>query len=309
VVLIAVWLVLALLASWAPTARADETSPPSGGQLAVDTTSDPPPIPPGPADGTGSTGSGSSDPGTPPNAGDPNSGSPPTQPADPPPQETSPPVDGTTTPADTTSGTPGGTPVDTTTGGGSTTDTSGDAISSDPKKGSSSKASTDSPAASSGDQTGTSVPTSSQPTAFALSDNPGDEVWVDQWSAFTRADPVALLRESLRPGIRFTRGGSFVLFRTSKAKQLEAKARKQGETAKASPLGPSGVLHGVPGPGSGLFDLFAGNTGGGAVLTLFGVLGILAVTLMPLPGRTTAFRLPVVTWRPSEYVPPIEQPG
>src|SRR4029079_11627771 len=98
---------------------------------------------------------------------------------------------------------------------------------------------------------------STTPSALELSGAPGDEMWVDQWSAFTRADPVAMLRQSFKPGIRFARGGSFVLFRSSKAKQLEARARQQGKTAKASPLGGSGVLHGVPGSGAGLFDLLS----------------------------------------------------
>jgi hypothetical protein len=133
-------------------------------------------------------------------------------------------------------------------------------------------------------------------------------MWVDEWGAFTRTDPIAMLRQTSRPGIRFARAGSFVLFRSSKAKRLEARARQQGETAKASPLG-GGVLHGLPGSVAGLFDLLAGSGGGGGVLMIFGFLGILAITLLPIPSRTRALRLPAVTWRPSAYVPPIEQPG
>jgi hypothetical protein len=312
VTLTAVWLVLVLLASWASTARADDVTPVGG--TALDTPSDPPPAPPGPADGTGPTGGGTPDPGTSPSAGDTSTTPPPSPPTDPPPaQDTGQPVDssGTTPPPDTSAGGTPGSPADTTAGTDSTPGST-DTGSSDPKKTSPSKSGTDSTAAApsgSSDQFSGPPPVSTTPSALELSGAPGDEMWVDQWSAFTRADPVVMLRQSFKPGIRFARGGSFVLFGTSKAKQLEARARQEGDTAKASPLGGSGVLHSVPGSGAGLFDLLSGNGSGGGVLMIFGFLGILAITLLPMPSRTRALRLPTVTWRPSAYVPPIEQPG
>jgi hypothetical protein len=109
-------------------------------------------------------------------------------------------------------------------------------------------------------------------------------------------------------GIHLATTGGFVFLRTGKTMR-EARARQKGETAKASSLRPGLVLPGGPAPGSGFFDLLTGSGGGGATLMVFGLLGILAVKLLPVPRSTQALRLPAVTWRPSEYVPPIEQPG
>ena len=272
-----VWLVLALLASWASTARADDVSP-SGGQP-VDTTSSGPSTPPGPADGTGPPGGGSSDPGTPPtSAGDPNPGSPPTQPADPPPaQETSPPVTSPPTPPDNTAGgVPQGSPGDSTAGGGTTVDTSSDPGASDPtKKASPSKSGTDSQTAGapSSDQGPVAPAGTSQPSDLGLSGAPGDEMWVDQWSAFTHSDPAGLQRQNITPGIRLARGSGFVLFRTSKAKQFEdvlaGRARRQRHPRWGAPWLCTGYRY----PAAGLFNLLAKHGGGGAVLIVFGVLG------------------------------------
>jgi hypothetical protein len=109
-------------------------------------------------------------------------------------------------------------------------------------------------------------------------------------------------------GVRLAGAGGFVILRAAKVTR-EARARQAGQTAKASALGPGLVLPGGPAPGSGFFDLLTGSGGGGATLMVFGLLGILAVKLLPIPRGTQALRLPGVTWRPSEYVPPIEQPG
>ena len=241
-----------------------------------------------------------------------------TPPADPPPpaQDTGPPVDSTppATSTDTPSSTSGqGSPTDTTTGATSASDPSNDVSSSDPKKASPSKAGSD-PTPS-----GTSDAIPAAPVApTALSQGPplpgatpADQVWVEQWSAFTREDVTGTLRAGLKPAIRLAlgRAGGFVFFPTSKAKRIEARERQRGETAKASALRPGLTASGATGPGAGLFDLFTGGGGGGATVTIYIFLGILAVTLLPIPSRTTAFRLPAVSWRPSEYVPPIEQPG
>ena len=255
--------------------------------------------------------------GTPPGAGDPSQGPPPgTQPSDPPPaQDPGPAVENPNpvTPPDNAGGNPQGSPADSATGGGTASDPSGGG--GDLKKESPSRVGGEAAArpTSAGPPAPSGPVALTQGTTTPLSGAPGDEVWVDQWSAFARDPAAAMPQGSAKPALRLARGGSFgggfVLFRSSKAKQLEARARQEGQTAKASPLGARGVLPGTPGPGSGLFDLFAGSSGGGAMLTIFGLLGILAVTLIRIPSRTTAFRLPVVTWRPSAYVPPIEQPG
>jgi hypothetical protein len=134
-------------------------------------------------------------------------------------------------------------------------------------------------------------------------------MWVEQWSAFPVDDFGGVKPPGAGGSIPLARSFGLGIFRATRATRLEAHARQEGESPKLSALGTGPLIPGGPSHGLGSFlDLFSGS-GGGATLMLFGLLGILAVTLLPLADRTRAFWLPMVTWRPSAYVPPIEQPG
>jgi hypothetical protein len=278
----------ALLASWSPAARADEAGlPPAGPSDATG----PPPTDggsggaPGPTDG-GATAQPPSGPPAPP----------PSDPPAPPPNDP-----GAQAPTDAQPGPPAQPvnpqPQDT---------TPADAGADSSKKSSPLKSSGGSPDATNGNPT----PVAASPTPLPATDNAPDEMWVDQWSTFPFMDSGGTGAARIALGAASARIGTLTIFRGSRATRLEASARQNGETAKASPLGGGAATPGGPGgPGLGsLLDLFSGS-GGGATLMFYGLLGILMVTLLPAPGRARAFRLPVVTWRPSEYVPPIEQPG
>jgi outer membrane biosynthesis protein TonB len=76
--------------------------------------------------------------------------------------------------------------------------------------------------------------------------------------------------------------------------------------ANATPAGGSGP--GGPGPGPGPSAGMSGAGGGGAGIALM-LLGLACAASMRAPSTKRAFRLPMATWRPSAYVPPIEQPG
>jgi hypothetical protein len=104
--------------------------------------------------------------------------------------------------------------------------------------------------------------------------------------------------------------GLVLLGASSRAKQIEAKARRGHETAKVSPLGA-----GPPGPGNPLpgqnpfFNLLSGPGGIAASLMLAGMLAVLGAAFVLPRDRLKAYRTPTVTWRPLAYVPPIELPG
>ncbi len=104
--------------------------------------------------------------------------------------------------------------------------------------------------------------------------------------------------------------GLFLLATSSRAKRMEAKARRSHETEKVSALGA-----GPPGPGNQLpgqnpfFNLLSGSGGIGASLVLASVLAVLGAAFVLPRDRSKAFRTPTVTWSPLAYVPPIELPG
>jgi hypothetical protein len=104
--------------------------------------------------------------------------------------------------------------------------------------------------------------------------------------------------------------GLLLLGTTSRAKRMEAKARRSNETAKVSALGA-----GPPGPGNPLpdqnpfFNLLSGTGGIGGSLVLASVLAVLGAAFVLPRDRLRALRMPTVTWSPLAYVPPIELPG
>jgi hypothetical protein len=53
----------------------------------------------------------------------------------------------------------------------------------------------------------------------------------------------------------------------------------------------------------------AGGGGGTGALLFFGLAVLAARSMLRVPDWTRAFRVSTATWRPSVYVPPIEQPG
>jgi hypothetical protein len=282
-------LVFAIVAAWTPLAHADgpDTAPPS------DQSSNPPlqqsgPDQPPPDPGASNSPSDSG--GTP---LEPPAPTPPEMPPSVPPlqSELNPPAD----PAP---------PADPPSGSSIPNDTSADT-------GSSKKAPTTRDSASAAPvaaSTPTATYTAPQEAVPPEAGGPADQMWVEQWDSF-KADSGGAV--TIPPSVHFVGRGRFLFLGTGGRKvQLEGQARQNGQRPKISALGAGlAALPGLPGRALGsFFDLFAGG-GGGATLMFFGLLCVLGTMLVPTPRGTRFFRLPAVTWRPSEYVPPIEQPG
>jgi hypothetical protein len=322
VALTAVWLVLALLAAWASPARADDlgiTAPDSGGTSAPVTSAPD-------TGGTGGTGGVLPPPDTTGGSGTGGGGDVVAQPTDPPPQSSDPSggqpsstpsadPSASGTPSTSDPGSAGGPSTPDPNSGSSATGTppadpapSDDSSKKTPSKGSSSSTVADGtggPPSSSA-----TTPVADTQTTLPTGADAGDVMWVDQWAAFQVDNSGGTKPPGAGASIPLARSfGLGIIFRTTSAKQLEAGARQKGQSPKISALGRGPLIPGGPGHGVGSFLNLLSGSGGGATLMLFGMLGVLAVTLLPAPSRTRAFRLPVVTWRPSEYVPPIEQPG
>jgi hypothetical protein len=307
----AAWLVFVLVSAWAQPARADELAPsaPDSGGSAPGTAA-----PDSGGAGGGDTGGGNATGG----AGDtggtqtPTDSNPAPQPSDPSGGQPSstPGSDagaGAPTTGDTSGGAGGAAGAGDTSGGNGATTQPTDPASSDggSQKDAQSKA-TD--VGSGGDSSGTTTVAGPQTTLPTAADA-ADVMWVEQWAAFPLDDFGGAKPPGAAAGIPLARPFGLGIFRATRASRLEARARQAGESPKLSALGRGPLIPGGPGHGLGTFlDLFSGS-GSGATLMLFGLLGVLAVTLMPRVDRTRAFWLPMATWRPSAYVPPIEQPG
>ena len=285
-------LVFAFVASWAPLARADESIAATPPDQSTDSLSpsgpDQAPADPGPTDPPPDSGAAPSEPPPAPTPPD----TPPSDPAQPDPTPTGDQV--TAAPVDPTGDTSG------------STGSSADADSS--KKASSTRdaSAPAPPVASSGstDST-TAAPAPVPPDAGG----PADQMWVEQWDSF-EATTIGGPKGG-PPSVQFMgRGRFFLLGDGGRKAQLEGQARKNGQRPKLSALGAGlAALPGLPGHVlSSFFNLFAGG-GGGATLMFYGLLCVLGTMLFPFPHATRSFRLPTVSWRPSEYVPPIEQPG
>jgi hypothetical protein len=107
-------------------------------------------------------------------------------------------------------------------------------------------------------------------------------------------------------GTRLAAAMRLALSREARSAVREARARANGTVAKATV--PS--LFGLAGAGGvGLFNLLIGGGGSGAAIVFIGFLAVL-MGLFALPrDRSSPFRLPAATWRPSAYVTPLELPG
>jgi len=288
-------LVFAFVASWAPLARADESvtaAPPdqSTEPLPQSGPDQPPADPgptPGPTDPPPDSGAAPSEPPPAPTPPD----TPPSDPAQPDPTPTGDQVTAApAVPASDASGSTGSSADADSSKASSTRDASAPAP----------------PIASSGstDST-TAAPAPVPPDAGG----PADQMWVEQWDSF-EATTVGGPKGG-PPSARFMGRGRFLLLGAGgRNAQLEGQARKSGQRPKISALGAGlAALPGLPGHVLGsFFNLFAGG-GGGATLMFYGLLCVLGTMLFPFPHATRSFRLPAVSWRPSEYVPPIEQPG
>jgi hypothetical protein len=167
---------------------------------------------------------------------------------------------------------------------------------------------------SSTDGVSTSLPASSTSGSdTTLNGSPTKTGYPDSWlgqDTFIVDKPVAGADRSVATTIRGRFAGLILLGATSRAKQMEAKARRTHETAKVSALGA-----GPPGPGNPLpgqnpfFNLLSGPGGIAANLMLAGMLAVLGAAFVLPRDLLKAFRTPTVTWRPLAYVPPIELPG
>jgi hypothetical protein len=110
-------------------------------------------------------------------------------------------------------------------------------------------------------------------------------------------------------GPRGLLAGFFVFHPSSRASNLEAKARRSHAVAQATEVGRT--------PGSGkhlprhnlFFNLLSGSGGSAAGLALVSLLAVLGAAFVLPRDRLRVFRMPMATWRPSAYVPPIELPG
>ena len=138
----------------------------------------------------------------------------------------------------------------------------------------------------------------------------GDDTWLGQDTFVVSEGPGLVEDDAGVPTVSGRFGGMLLVGATSRAKQIEAEARKSNAIAQVTAGG-----SGPPGPGNPLpgqnpfFNLLSGPGGAGAGLLLASVLAVLGAVFLLPRDRLRAFRMPTVTWRPLAYVPPIELPG